>query len=225
MTKEEAWREFHEKKAKRNYPQWPNEVMLKLFFGSYLKNAINLENNQRVLDIGCGFGQNLLPFLDKGCECYGVEIDSGICELTTLLLKDRGYDANIKVGSNTNLPFEDNFFDYLLSVNVVHYEGNEEKILAALKEYNRVLKPGGRLFLMTVGPEHTIYRRAKALGNHRYQIDNFDFRDGQTYFYFDNLKCLDFYLSKFFEDVELGRVTEDLMELPVDFLIGVGKKG
>jgi len=33
-----------------------------------------IDTNFRVLEVGCGEGGNLLPFLEKGCECWGVEL-------------------------------------------------------------------------------------------------------------------------------------------------------
>ena len=137
---------------------------------------------------------------------------------------NQGEDVEVKVGDNQNLPYKDDYFEYIISINAIHYESNEEGINSALTETNRVLKPGGRFIVFTVGPEHLIYKRAKSLGNHKYEIDDFDFRDGQQLFYFDNLKYLEFYLQHHFKDIELGRVTENLMERPLDFLIAVCTK-
>ena len=43
-------------------------------------------------------------------------------------------------------------------------------------------------------------------------------------FYFDNLKYLELYLKDDFSDVELGRITENYMQMPLDFLIAVATK-
>jgi SAM-dependent methyltransferase len=220
----ESWSEFHKIQGAKNYPKYPNEAMLKVFYGDYLKTKFEIKEKMKVLDIGCGFGQNLLPFLDKGCECYGVEVSEDICKITQKIMKSKNNKGTIVHGDNRNIPFEDGFFDVIVSVNALHYEPTEAKINQALSEFSRVLKKDGMLYLSTVGPEHTIYRKAKSLGHHQYQIQNYDFRDGENYFYFDNLKYLDFYMSQFFEDVELGRVTEDLMQQPLDFLIAACRK-
>ena len=61
------WNNFNLEKSKDNYPIWPNEAMVKILFGDYLKGIKpTLESNTKVLDIGCGFGNNLIPFLVKG---------------------------------------------------------------------------------------------------------------------------------------------------------------
>ena len=64
------WTKFHVEKAKINYPMWPIEAMLKLVNGDYLNSKINLTESSKVLDIGCGFGNNLLPLILKGYECH-----------------------------------------------------------------------------------------------------------------------------------------------------------
>ena len=61
----DKWSNFHQDKQKSNYPSWPVEAMVKLLFGSYLKEKPKLEKGMRVLDVGCGFGNNLLPFYFK----------------------------------------------------------------------------------------------------------------------------------------------------------------
>jgi SAM-dependent methyltransferase len=221
---EKKWSRFYKQKSATNYPKYPNEVMLKLFFGNYLQEKPACKKGQKLLDVGCGFGQNFHPFLDKGMKCFGVEIDPQICKITNELFASNGLVVDVKHGHNRSLPFKDGYFDYVLSINAIHYESNEELMNEAIAEHARVLKKGGKLFLMTVGPEHTIYKRAKCLGDHRYEIADFDFRNGSVYFYFDNLKYLELYLKPHFQKIELGRVTEDLMQVPLDFFIAVATK-
>lgn len=218
------WEDFHLERASAAHPRWPVEAMVKTVFGGYLRERIQLPERARVLDVGCGFGNNLLPFLERGHECCGVEITSAIAELSQELLRRRGHAATIVKGSNRELPFPEAHFDLLLSLNVLHYEGDEVSIKSALREYARVLKPGAAAVVITVGPRHQIYKSALPLGGHRYRIQNYDFRDGEQYFYFDNTKYLELYLSPLFERIEVGRVTEQLFTTDLDFLMAVGRK-
>lgn len=222
-TPEQAaeWANFHRRRVTSGFPKWPNEAMLKLLFGSYLAEPRRPQPDWRVLDVGCGFGNNLVPFADLGCECHGVEIDQGIVAVAEGVLKTRGYSVRVTAGSNRSIPYPESSFDLLLSVNTIHYEGASANIHAALAEYRRVLKPGGTLYLSTVGPAHEIQRRARPLGEHRYRIENFDFRDGQEFFFFDTEEYLEEICRDTFAHVETGQVTEKLMTLPLDFLIAV----
>ena len=222
IDRNKEWEEFNKKKT--NYPKWPNELMLKVLFGNYLSNKIELKPNMDVLDIGCGFGNNLKPFLDLGFNCSGTEVTSEMAQQTQSILENQGFRTNIKKGFNTDLPFNDCSFDILLSVGVIHYESSEESLKNALKEYSRVLKKDGILFLLTVGENHDIAKRSVLISNHIYKIQNYDFRDGINMFFFDNKKYLEFYLKKYFNNIETGTVTEQLMNDTSEFLIAVGRK-
>lgn len=45
------------------------------YYIDYLNQFKTLTGNERVLEIGCGEGGNLLPFSEIGCEVYGLDID------------------------------------------------------------------------------------------------------------------------------------------------------
>jgi len=219
QTKE--WSDFHEAKVGGGYSKWPNEPMLKTLFGSYSANPIKPEPGWRVLDVGCGFGNNLTPFADLGCECHGVEIEPKICSIAENILASRGYQAKVVEGQNRALPYPSAYFDLLLSVATIHYESTQENVIAALREFRRVTKPGGRVYIATVGPNHKIQSRAEVLGDHRYLIRNYDFRNGQEFFFFDNERYFEYYLKKVFDQVEVGRVTENLFSMTVDHMIAL----
>jgi len=224
MSQMQAWEQFNANQAKANYPQWPNEAMLKMVFGSYLKHRISLTPETRVLDVGCGFGNNLLPFLVRGLRCSGTEVTEDMAAQTKGILKERGFDADIRFGTNRQLPFADGSFDLLLSMNVIHYEASRQNVEAAFAEYARVLDTGGRLVLMTVGPTHAILKEAKVIEPHVYEIRNYDFRDGSRFYAFDCDECLQKCLEKDFKNVETGRVQESLMTVNLDFWAASAEK-
>jgi len=224
MTQEfEAWA-----KAYVSFSQdqmWPNETLIRLFKGKYVTNLSKDFKNKTVLDIGFGNGNNLIFLKSLGLNISGTEVHPDICKLVTDKLKTMNFQSNLKVGTNKNLPFEDNQFDFLVSWNVIHYEKSEQDMMSAIKEYARVLKPNGRMFLSTTGPTHSILQNAKTLGNHLYQIGREDdFRKGEIYFYFDNPDYIRFYFSKAFKDIQIGRIDDDLFSQKLDsFLVTATK--
>ncbi|MEW6690996.1 MAG: class I SAM-dependent methyltransferase, partial [Pseudomonadota bacterium] len=205
----EEWARFYAGRSGGAYLKWPTESMVKLVYGRYLKNPLSLTPERRVLDVGCGFRNNLVPFIESGCECHGVDIDPRIAEASTALLASRGYKASLRAGSNRGLP-PDGHFDLLLSVNTLHYKGSEENVLAALREFRRVVADRGAVYLSTVGPVHDIRSRAHPLGGMSYEVRNWDFRDGQRFYFFEDKQDLASTCRKVFADVETGRVTESL---------------
>ena len=59
--------EFQKEFEIGGYAKYPNEVMLKVIFGDYLVKRRRPNKSWKVLDVGCAFGNNLIPFLDVGC--------------------------------------------------------------------------------------------------------------------------------------------------------------
>jgi len=93
----------------------------------------------RILDAGCGTGGLLARLRTPGWRA-GVEISS----LGILLARTRrgGVLAQASVAA---LPFADETFDAVVSIDVLCHAGVEEK--QAVEEAARVLRPGGRLLV------------------------------------------------------------------------------
>ncbi|MEO8284984.1 MAG: class I SAM-dependent methyltransferase [Chloroflexota bacterium] len=96
----------------------------------------------RILDAGCGTGGNLQALKSAGYRnIAGFDLSPIALEFT----RKRGLE-NVRQGSITGIPFEDNGFDIAISCDVVTDAGTDNETVA-LKELYRVIKPGGRLFL------------------------------------------------------------------------------
>ena len=98
MQSKEWAEELQRELDRENYPQWPNETMLKVLFGSYLKKKFTLPKNANVLDVGCFFGNNLFPFAAKGANCFGVDIHENIAKKAEIIFKKNGYDGKFTKG-------------------------------------------------------------------------------------------------------------------------------
>jgi len=204
---------------------YPSETLIRLFKGDYVTGDRCDMEGKSVLDVGFGDGNTFAFLASMGMKLYGVEIEEAICAQISKKMEQFGLSLDLRVGANQSLPFSDDSFDYLVSWNVLHYEGTEENILASLKEYMRVLKPGGRLFLSTTGPTHKILMNAKLHGNHRYEIGRpNDFRAGQVHFFFDSPDYIKFYFSPYFHDLQIGRIENVLFREKLDWWLVTGTK-
>jgi len=93
---------------------------------------------QRILDAGCGLGLYVRALRRFSDEVYGVDIDpERIAQASREL-------PNLQVAPAEALPFEDNFFDVVLSHEVLEHVNDDR---AAAREAVRVLRPGGRLIV------------------------------------------------------------------------------
>ena len=93
-----------------------------------------LQPGHKVLDIGCGKGFQLfeLTQLLPGLEVWGIDISKYAIERGKEELRDR-----LQVGTAQSLPFPDNHFDFVFSINTHHNLHNYE-LDAALREMERV---------------------------------------------------------------------------------------
>jgi len=105
-------------------------------------------NVKRVLDLGCGSGRHTVYLAKNGFEVYGIDISLAGIRITKEWLKKEKLKANLKIGDiYKKLPYKDNFFDAIISTNVLHH-AKIEKIRKLIKEMERILKLKGLIFVM-----------------------------------------------------------------------------
>jgi ubiquinone/menaquinone biosynthesis C-methylase UbiE len=223
----EAWAECYRDAAEAGIElMWPSETLVRLFKGHYVPGLSKDYAGKKLLDVSVGNGNNLIFLATLGLELYGTEVLPDMCTAAMERLAKVNVKVDMRPGLNQSLPFEDNTFDFLTSWNVLHYEPTEADILAALAEYRRVLKPGGRVFVSTTGPEHMILAGAQTLGGHRYQIGREDdFRKGEVFFYFDAPNYIKHYFGQHFQEVLVGRTHDFLLTDTLDWFIVTAVKG
>ena len=213
-----AYKKQHELRSGLNYPC---ETLIRLFKGIFINGTPLPTAGKRLLDIGFGNGNNTLFFAGLGLEVAGVEIDESICELARQDFKALGYEtADFKAGSNQHIPYEDESFDYLVSWNVLHYEGERSNVERSIEEYKRVLKPGGRLILSTTGPTHRILKNSTSLGENRYQL-NYpgDFRQNEVHYFVETKEHLDQLFEPHFQERQHGRIQDYLFNEQLDWFL------
>jgi len=121
--------------------------------------------NDMVLDAGCGAGRSTLALanvmktghitaLDRFDSDY---IDDGGMTLLERNLKIAGIYDRVKIcrGDVTEMEFADNTFDAAISSFMIDHLGKFK--IDALREINRVLKPGGRFLLIVFVPNFATF--------------------------------------------------------------------
>lgn len=99
---------------------------------------------RRVLDAGCGDGRNLVYFLQRGFECFGIDRDPAAVEHVRGLTG--AAEANFVAGEVDALPWGDGSMDAVVCSAVLHFARDEAHFGAMVMEMWRVLAPGGLLF-------------------------------------------------------------------------------
>jgi ubiquinone/menaquinone biosynthesis C-methylase UbiE len=103
---------------------------------------------RRVLDVGCAAGAMSALLADRGAAVVGVDVSERLVEIARRDLGDRAEFHVADVGSP--MPFlEDESFDLVTASLVLHYLRDWA---VPLREFQRVLRPGGALLISTHHP-------------------------------------------------------------------------
>lgn len=112
---------------------------------------MNLRPGERVLDLGCGSGwatRLLARLVADGPEGFGqvVGIDISDEMIRQARAGSKDFENILYVwGSAQQIPWEENFFDKMLSVESFYYYADQDR---ALNELFRVMAPRGRMFIL-----------------------------------------------------------------------------
>lgn len=133
--------------------------------------AVNtlINEKKRMLEIGSttGFTSVNMSLL-TGCQGVGIDINQKSVDESTKYAQKQGVCDRVKFiqGDATNLPFKDEEFDIVWASNVTSFILDKEK---AIREYLRVLRPGGTLVVVPIYyikrvPDSILQNVSKAIG-------------------------------------------------------------
>jgi len=103
----------------------------------------------KILDIGCGNGRNLLYFAKRGFKVYGLDFSKEMIEQAKEMFKKNKIEIKEKqliVADMRNIPFENESFDYVISVASLHHLPKKDH-QEAIEEIKRVLKRNGECII------------------------------------------------------------------------------
>ena len=128
---------------------------------------VGVVRGKKLLDVGCGTGENLKKYVRKGALCAGIDISREMLKIAGEHLPEVEMK---KCDIRKKLPFDDDTFDIVtMSLVIDHLED----IRNPLSDIRRVLREGGRLIIsdrmeekdrkitteFLPGMRHTSYRR------------------------------------------------------------------
>lgn len=128
-----------------------------------LLNAAALFRGCRVLDFGCGTGWLTLALAHMGCNASGVDISENAVRLSRKYAErdpttQRG-EVDYHVYDGVRLPFDDASFDRIVCFDAFHHVVDQA---ATLREFSRILRPGGRVAFVEPGPHHSTTAQSQA---------------------------------------------------------------
>jgi SAM-dependent methyltransferase len=206
---------------------YPSEFLIRTMLGKYPNMTLEKDyKGKRVLDLGFGDGRNMVLFANCGMDIHGIEITQDICDDVKKRMSMFGIEADLKVGRNNNIPYEDNYFDYIVSSSSMYYVDHGDSFENNLAEITRVLKPNGVLIAALAKTTTFILQGAIPLGNHHYECTNdpFGLRIGDVFRGFDDAQDVVNCFSPFYKNISTGLTVDDYYGLQQDLLLFVGYK-
>ena len=131
-------KEYWERKelARRRSPEHPVIAAYVLPKIDIIRHYVNITNQTRLLDVGCGNGFFTFYF-DKICDVCGVDYSEKMLQMNPV--------KNILPMDANNLEFEDNSFDVIFCHALLHHVKNVDRVLQEMrrvsKKYIIILEP------------------------------------------------------------------------------------
>lgn len=134
------------------HDQWASEIEVEdIDVRRYFEGATSPENRfilnrlgdlrgKRMLDLGCGAGENSVYATIKGARCIGTDLSPRMLQKTLDLAAKYDVEVEGRIGDAMSIDFPDNTFDIVYASNLLHHVDPER----TLKEMHRVLNPGGK---------------------------------------------------------------------------------
>jgi SAM-dependent methyltransferase len=112
----------------------------------YLERVQQVRKGTRVLEIGCGEGGNLTPFIDLDCEVIGIDLNTRQIENAKQFIQEEYPNKNVKLLNENiyDVQHEDiGTFDIIMLRDVIEHIPNQKKFMSHLQSF---MKPEGLVF-------------------------------------------------------------------------------
>ena len=187
---------------------YPVEFVVRAFLGTYpdLHMPKDQYDDKRILDLGYGDGRNMPLLSNLGMKIHGVEISEDINRHVQERLAILGIQAELKVGTNAHIPYDDGYFQYALACHSCYYVEPGDTFSDNLAEIARVLEPEGFFIASLPMSDTYILNNAKPLSDGHYEITNdpYGLRNGTVFRAFASEEEIRKALAPFFKDFSIG---------------------
>lgn len=126
---------------------------------AFLAERWQSEGFKSFLDLGCGLGRHAVYMGTHGFEVTAIDLSDEAVQATQNWAERENLQIKICTGNMLDLPFKDNSFDCIIAYNVI-YHTDTAGFQEALEEIQRVLRPGGELFLTLISKNTWSYHQS-----------------------------------------------------------------
>jgi SAM-dependent methyltransferase len=207
---------------------YPTEWVIRTFLGNYPNLSLDKSKyaGAKILDLGFGDGRNWPLLYNQRFDIYGVEITDKVVALGNQRAGSLGIPATLRVGRNSAIPFEDNFFDYLLACHSCYYVDKDTTFQDNLNEIVRVLKPGATFVSSLPEPNGDIFKNCleKEDGHVEIRNDPWGLRNGYLFKWFPSEQEIHKTFSPFFDNLSIGLCCDNYYGVQINVWLLVCQK-
>jgi cyclopropane fatty-acyl-phospholipid synthase-like methyltransferase len=139
-----------------------------LSFSEQIRTRLGLKPGHKILEVGCGAGAFLLPFYNSGLSVYGIDYSDSLIKLSAQIMNPGVF----KTSEANSIPFDQEYFDAVVSFGVFIYFRDLEYAAIVVKEMARVLKKNQQAAILDINDaakkEKYELTRKKRLGDNEY---------------------------------------------------------
>lgn len=151
----------------KNFRYWqkPSEDIMK-----FMKQC-DYRKQRKVLDLGCGIGRHAIAFAKSGFDVTALDHSKKAIEKLKESSMKYGLGIKTVVGNYSQELFNENYFDIILSYNVI-YHGSYEEFSDAIELCWRYLKSSGTLFFTCPSRQDGKYGNGEEVAPNTYKSMN-----------------------------------------------------
>ena len=135
--------------------KYPYDSVVSFVFRNFPRSVPR--NQVRILEVGCGAGNNMWFAAKEGFDCYGIDGSKSAISFAKARFEKEGLNCSFEVADFIRLPYQNDFFDLAIDRCAITETGfSHAKV--AINEVRRVLKPGGMLHFNPYSKNHISYK-------------------------------------------------------------------
>lgn len=147
-------------------------IFIRLIEWKLITGWLNAQENDKILDVACGYGELSYKISNKfKCNVYGIDLSQNLIKKATEINQEAGNSkCHFSVANAESLPFDDDFFDGVISSSALEHFTNDE---TALNEIKRVLKPNGNIVMTVDSLSYPITEDLKVIHKEKYGVEKY----------------------------------------------------
>ncbi len=156
------------RKEGRQTAKFPYDKVIRFVFRYYPKEKE--KNKIKILEVGCGAGNNLWALATEGFDVYGIDGSETAIKIAHTIFNKFGLNGNFYIQDFTEkFPFQNETFDLIIdrgSITCVDFD----KAKKTIEEIHRVLIINGYFFFNPYSTKHYTYLSSSQKMNSKYVL-------------------------------------------------------